>query len=310
MIRLYDAISAVDPRSRPSPLARFVALILVLVVFLSTVSLIVGDWYRQTILSVDWYRPIIESESFQDVVRDSIMNEVSKEIGQTGIFAALLTQAMDRVLTNDRIETFLETYLVHLVDYLNGRTNTPMPADASELFRTAFLSLAEEASHTLGVPLPSSVETQIAQIADQIGQAAEANIDLFTQESFAKLAAMEKYHRTMLWISQSTGLITLILGLSLLLLLLLFARRLLTFFFYALIGVWLTGAAIALPLLAFPAAQLGRAFIDAPSALQPILESLVTLAVDQLKTTGLIVMAGATVVLIVLLLIRWISRRR
>ena len=293
-----------DRRKRPGTIARFIAMILVLVVVLSTGALIVGDWYRSTILSVDWYRPAIKNQSFQKVVCDSVMNEIAKEIDQSGIFSPILTQALEKVLTNERIDAFLDIYLVSFVEFLNNRSVSPLPADSAKILSDAFLSYVHDASQELGVPFPAFVEQQIVNIAIRIGGIAEKNIDNFTKESFVQLALLEKYHRILLWISQSIGKMILALSAGLCLLLLLYFKQIDRFFSHALLGVWLAGAVIGLPLLAVPVSSLSAYLEKTPPAIKPFIENLMTLAADHLKMISLTVLAAATLALVVLFVVR------
>ena len=182
----------VDRRERPGTITRFIAVILVLIVALSTGALIVGDWYRSTILSSDWYRPVIKNQAFQNVVRDSIMNEIAKENDQSGIFSPILTQVLEKVMTNERIDAFLDIYLVSFVEFLNNHSVSPLPANSAQIFSDAFLSYAHDTIQELGVPFPASVEQQIVNIEVRIGGIAEKSIDNFTKESFVQLALLEK----------------------------------------------------------------------------------------------------------------------
>ena len=290
-------------------LVRLLAILLVLVVSGSVIGLMIGGWYRSTILSVDWYRPVIQDPALVDSLRTAILGEVTREVDKMGFLAPIVKPALPQVITEERIAAFMNAYLESFVRYLNDPGRSPLPENATDLFQSAFLAVAKDFAGKLGLTLPASAEQQIAQMGARFGALAAQQIDSFRQENFDQLAALDRYHRMLLAVSDMKQIFTFTLAASLLLLFILFIKRLIRFFTHAAFGVWLAGAAISLPLLAIgwldPVAGIP---ISSP-VIKTAVVSLSHSAVDRLKQSSLTLFGIASVVLLLVLVVNAYLRR-
>ncbi len=289
---------------------RLLAVILVLIIAVSVIGLIIGGWYRSTILSVDWYRPFIHDPTLVDSLRTAILDEATREVDKMGLLAPIVAPALPQVITNERVEAFMNAYLESFVQYLNDPGRSPLPDNATDLFQSAFLTAARDIARKLGLTLPASAEQQIGQLGARFGTLAAQQIDSFRQENFDQLAALDRYHRILLAVSGMKLTFMIALSAALLLLFLLFFRQLIRFFTHSAFGFWLAGAAISLPLLVI-------AWLD-PVASMPIpspvvktaVVSLSSSAIDQLKQSSLTLFGIASAVLLIVLVVNGFLRNK
>lgn len=288
---------------------RLLATILVLVIAGSVIGLIIGSWYRSTILSVDWYRPVIHDPALVTSLRTAILDEAIREVDKMGLLAPVVSPALPQVITNERVEAFMNTYLESFVRYLNDPSRSPLPDNAADLFQSAFLTAARDIARKLGLTLPASAELQIGQMGARFGTLAASQIDSFRQENFDQLAMLDRYHRMLLTVSGMKQAFMIALAAALLLLFLLFFRQLIRFFTHSAFGVWLAGAVISLPLLVIDWLDpVSRLPIPSP-VVKTAVVSLSNSAIDHLKQSSLTLFGIASMVLLLVLVVNGYLRR-
>lgn len=293
----------------PGIWVRLLAIVLVLVIGGSVIGLIIGSWYRSTILSVDWYRPVIHDQALVGSLRTAILDEATREVDKMGLLAPVVAPALPQVITNERVESFMNAYLESFVHYLNDPSRSPLPNNAADLFQSAFLTAARDIARKLGLTLPASAEQQIGQMGARFGTLAAQQIDTFRQENFDQLAMLDRYHRMLLTVSGMKQPFMIALASALLLLFLLFIRRLIRFFTHTAFGVWLAGAAISLPLLVIDWMDpVARMPIPSP-VVKTAVVSLSNSAIDQLKQSSLTLFGIASMVLLLVLVVNGYLRR-
>lgn len=288
---------------------RLLATILVLVIAGSVIGLIIGSWYRSTILSVDWYRPVIHDPALVTSLRTAILDEAIREVDKMGLLAPVVSPVLPQVITNERVEAFMNTYLESFVRYLNDPSRSPLPDNAADLFQSAFLTAARDIARKLGLTLPASAELQIGQMGARFGTLAASQIDSFRQENFDQLAMLDRYHRMLLTVSGMKQAFMIALAAALLLLFLLFFRQLIRFFTHSAFGVWLAGAVISLPLLVIDWLDpVSRLPIPSP-VVKTAVVSLSNSAIDHLKQSSLTLFGIASMVLLLVLVVNGYLRR-
>lgn len=295
-------------------LTRIAAVLLVLVVVLSSLALLIGMWSSKTVFSAEWYRPIIEKESFLTGVRTAVIDDLTVQAKQFSSPLPFLTQSMTSVITqtvtNERIQAFLNTYLDQFVKYMNYSASTPVPKNVTDLFSVPFLAAARELVGKFGLTLTAAQEQQIQQLAAGAAQVAQKHLEILSQDNFEKLAVFVRYHRLLYTISQQMTLAAVVLAVAAMLLLLLFLRHPIRFLIHVTVGIWLASLVITVPLVIVDLLGLAESVAISPLYIKVAVDELLTRAVASLKQPSLTILAVTSVALLILIIVQSILNRR
>lgn len=281
--------------SNPNILTRIVAMLLVLVIMVSSVALIISFCLRSTFFSPEWYFPIIADQTFLTNVRATITNELAVKVAPYGIPPSVVGQ----IVTNDQVYSFLSKYIDDFVAYLDYRAERPVPGDMAELFSVPLMAYVRDLSLKLGITLSADQQMQLQQMITNVVRSSQARLGLFEQINTLDSAKIEQYHQLLYSVKQLFMPSIWALAVTILLLFLLFLRNFYRFLKHAMLGFWLAGAALFGSMTVFNWLELTRNIPINQPYFKAAVEQLLTNAADSLRQASLVVLIAATVVLVV-----------